>query len=334
MQILKKDLKHGKVMLRIDNPEDLWHLEHILEPGNLVKSRTMRKVSVKAGGEHKLVDKKPMTLTIALEKTGFDETSGTLRLSGKIVEGPPDTKLSSYHTLQVKPGSVITVEKPGWMKHQLRRIEESRVKRPVLLLCAIDREEADIAKLLESGLKMLGHIESQDPENREAYHSEILRFVGNQQGWERLIIAGPGFEAENMIKFIRESSPDVARKCMLEKCSHTGISGISEVIKRSGERLLRETRVAREAALVEEVLSRIKSGGLVTYGHAEVRKAVALGAVETLIVSREKIKDFEQIAGEAERMGGEVSFVTADHGPGEQFLHLGGIAALLRFRIE
>jgi stalled ribosome rescue protein Dom34 len=59
-----------------------------------------------------------------------------------------------------------------------------------------------------------------------------------------------------------------------------------------------------------------------------------MGAVETLFVSREKMSEFECLMEEAEKMKGDVRVITADHSLGEQFLHLGGIAAILRFRIE
>jgi len=334
MRTLEKDLKHGKITLKMESPEDLWHLERLLQPGDLVESRTMRKVSVKQAGELKLSEKKPMTLTIRLEKTGFDETSGTLRLAGKITEGPEETKLASYHTLQIEPGTILTVQKARWSSYQLDRIEESRRRQPGILICVLDREEADIALLLDSGMKNLGHIECSDPENREPYHADILRFISGQHGWERAVIAGPGFEAENFFTYMKCNSPGIAGKSFLDRCSHTGPSGIAEVLRRSGDRILQDTRIGRESKTVEEVLYRIKSGGLVAYGRSEVEKAVGLGAAETLLVLREKIGEFEQLMEKCEKMGGSIRVITADHQLGEQFLHLGGIAAFLRFRTE
>jgi len=334
METIEKDLRHGRLVLRIDVPEDLWHLGQVLQPGDVVKSRTMRKVSVKQGGEMKMGDKKPMTLAIALEKSGFDETTGALRLTGRIVEGPEDAQLSSYHTLQVEPGTTLTITKRRWSQYQLRRIEESRERQPKVLVCVLDREEADIAMVQESGIRLIARIDCRDPEDRDGYHSEILKLISMQQGWDKAVVAGPGFEAENLLRFAKGANPDIASKALLEHCSHTGVPGITEVLKRSGERILKESRIGKESRLVEEVLSRIHSGGLVTYGKGEAEKAVGLGAVETLIVSREKLADFEGLMERCESMGGRIAMVTADHQLGEQFLHIGGIAAFLRFRLE
>lgn len=333
MKTIKKDLKHGVISLLIENPEDLWHIEHVLEIGDLVKSKTLRKVSVKHGGEHKLSDKKPMTLKIELEKLNFDDSSKTLRLSGKIVEGPENTQLSSYHTLTLKPGTVFTVLKRKWSSYQLKRIEESRIKRPTVLICVLDRDRADFA-LLDVKLKVIGHIDSEDPENREKYHNEIMKFIRGSSDWERFVIAGPGFEAENVMKYVKDNDTVLSRKGILESSSCTGITGINEVIKKSGERVLRDTRIGEESQLVEEIMARIKTEGLVAYGKKEVEEAIKIGAVETIVVSREKLKEFDRLMEECEKMQGCVKLITSDHHPGEQFLHIGGIAALLRYKLK
>jgi len=334
MKVLKKDTRHGLMTLKIESSDDLWHLSHILQEGDIVKMRTMRKVAVKAGGEFRLGEKKPMVLTIRLEKSGFDETSGTLRLAGKITEGPSDTKLSSYHTMAIEPGTVLTVQKGRWSHSALKRIQESGTREPKVLVCVMDREEADIAIVRGSGIKVLGRIECHDPEDREPYHRELLAFLSGQDGCDAIVIAGPGFEAGNFLSYVRKNSADLASKCVPEGASHTGITGINEVMKKSGERILRDTRIGRESALVDEVLSRISRDGLVTYGKAEVKRAVETGACETLLVSREKLSEFEGLMELAEKMGSRVHLVTADHTAGEQFLHLGGIAALLRFHLQ
>ncbi len=334
MQTLKKDLKHGTVSVRIENMDDLWHLEHVVQPGDLIRSRTMRKVSVKQGGEHKLGSKKPMTLTIRLEKAGFEPSGDSLRLAGKITDGPPDTPLSSYHTIQVTPGTTLAIQKGKWSGYQLKRLEEARTRHPRLLICVLDRDGADFAVLLDRGIEQLASIPCEDPENRERYHAGVLKFIKAQEGWERVVIAGPGFEAENLFRHIKAKSPETASKAFMEHCSHCGHSGITEVLKRSGEHILRETRIGQESSLVDELLARIKSDGLVTYGKAHVEKAVGLGAVETMLISRENVPEMESLMEACERNGGQVRLITSDHQLGEQFLHLGGIAAMLRFRID
>ncbi|MFH0956380.1 MAG: mRNA surveillance protein pelota [Candidatus Aenigmatarchaeota archaeon] len=332
MHVIKKDMKEGSMVIKVESADDLWHLERMIGPGDTVKSRTMRKVSVKAGGEFAMSEKRPMVLAIEAEKLSFDETTGTLRITGKITEGPSDTKLSSYHTIAVEPGTVITVTKERGGASDMKRIKESAVRQPRILLCVMDREDADFALVSGRGISVIGKVECHDREDMDSYHAEVLKFLSNQQGYDALVVAGPGFEAGNMAKFARENDPKLAARIKVESASHTGINGINEVMRRSGERVLKESRIGAESRLVEEVLSRMKSDGLVTYGKAHVAGAISMGAVETLLVSREKMSEFEGLMEECEKMKGEVKVITADHSLGEQFLHLGGIAATLRFK--
>jgi protein pelota len=60
MRIVGRKPKENKITLRIENPEDLWHLDHLVEPGDVVISRTLRKVVIKSGDEVRHGERKPM----------------------------------------------------------------------------------------------------------------------------------------------------------------------------------------------------------------------------------------------------------------------------------
>jgi protein pelota len=143
MKILLKDLKRNRMKLMVETLEDLWHLEHVMEAGDIVTSRTFRKTVVKKGGTFDYGEKKPMILTIKAEKIEFQKDSGLLRITGPIVEGPEDVQKHSYHTIRVDVNSVLTIEKAKWKSYHLERIEKARFRKPVLFVCVLDREEAE-----------------------------------------------------------------------------------------------------------------------------------------------------------------------------------------------
>src|SRR4030043_247297 len=126
MQVLKTVLRHGIIRLKTENPDDLWHLEKMLEKGDLVTSRTLRKTTVKRGSEVDSGDRKPVTLTISLEKVEYHKDIKVLRLTGKITEGPEDIQIASYHTLSIDTDSVLTVQKAKWKAFQLDRLKKAR----------------------------------------------------------------------------------------------------------------------------------------------------------------------------------------------------------------
>ena len=233
--------------------------------------------------------------------------------------------------------TVITIQKKEWKSYHLERLEKAKIKPSLLLICVLDRDEACFAELKESGIEYLTTIYSKkqrEEDNLDGYRNEILKYLeGKQEKFNAIIIAGPGFEKENLLKHIKERNPELAKKIFIEHCHSLGITGINEVVRKCSARILRDSRIAKETELVEELFSRIYSEGLAVYGKKETEHAVKLGAVETLLVSEEKIPEFEKIMDLTEKMGGRVKIISSDHEAGERFLHLGGIAGFLRFRV-
>jgi protein pelota len=74
----------------------------------------------------------------------------------------------------------------------------------------------------------------------------------------------------------------------------------------------------------------------VTYGRAEVLDAVRAGAVETLLVLDVLVKDneVENLMRSAEQARGKVVVVSEHHEGGKKLEALGGLAALLRYRMS
>jgi protein pelota len=98
-----------------------------------------------------------------------------------------------------------------------------------------------------------------------------------------------------------------------------------------------------ETEVMEEVMKRLgKSEGTVTYGLDAVENAVAMGAVEKLVVADTVLREadaeqrlhLEKLMRDAEQRRGTITVVSTEHEAGEKLLALTGIAALLRFPIH
>ena len=138
MRILKLDRKEGIARLFLQSLEDLWHLHKILETGDQIQAKTYRKVVIKRGSEIVEGEKKPVLLTIQLEKSEFHQYTGKLRLSGVIISGPEDIQLASHHTITAEPGMQITVKKK-WKSYQIERLEKAKVREASIFFVSIDR---------------------------------------------------------------------------------------------------------------------------------------------------------------------------------------------------
>jgi protein pelota len=331
------DMKSGDVRVRTETLDDLWHLEKVIEKGDLLTSRTLRKTNIKRGSEIREGDRKPLTLTVGLEKMELHPGSHALRLTGPVVAGPEGkVQLGSYHTLSIGIRDSLTIRKEAWKGYQLDRLKRARFKKSLLLICALDRDDASFAALKESGIEHLAEIranKTKDSDSLEGYHKEILSYLKGKPDVQTIVLAGPGFERENLLRFIKGKDPELGRKVVLEHTNSTGRAGVTEVVRSSANRILKETRVARETELVEGFLEKINKEGLATYGKKQVGDALKLGAVEVLIVSEGKVRELEGLMNQTEKQRGRVALIGSDHEAGERFLSLGGVGAMLRYRI-
>jgi protein pelota len=94
--------------------------------------------------------------------------------------------------------------------------------------------------------------------------------------------------------------------------------------------------------LLEEVWKRISSNGAVAYGEQALLQAMAEGAIETLLVAVDLLRDEQtQLDGKLlsewvrglDDIGGTLMQCSTDHDAGEQLLGLGGVVALLRYKM-
>ncbi|ACJ16139.1 cell division protein [Thermococcus onnurineus NA1] len=357
MQIIHEDPKEGKVKVKAETLDDLWHLYHIIDEGDVVYAKTLRKQSQRSDSlRAEKVEVIPVFLGVRAEKINFHKFANQVRVTGPIVYASrEDVPLGKYHTIAIEEGTVVTIQKPRWKEHHIERLREavSASKRARVMIVVIDDGEADMALVREYGVEILTSIRhnlggkryntDREAEEKRFFHdvAKTMEEIMNREKVEKAIVAGPGFVKEDFYKFLRENYPELVKKVVIEDTSVTGRTGIYEVIKRGTvDRVYHENRVAKEVQLIEKVLENIaKNNGLVAYGLREVEEAANYGAVETLLVLDELLKGemrekIEELMDAVRYSRGEVVIVSSEHEGGEKLKALGGLAALLRFRVK
>ncbi|MFP4634091.1 MAG: mRNA surveillance protein pelota [Candidatus Aenigmatarchaeota archaeon] len=343
MKILERNEKQGLVKLKVENPNDVWELEHVIEEGDLVGGRTLRRKMIERKDGEEKGEKRPVYLTIQAEKIKIHEHTGNLRITGKIQEGPEDVEMDSYHTIVAEPGKVLTVvKKGGWKDWQLKTLKRAYRKPPKVLVCVLDRDKATLAKVTNE-VDILTEVESREPgkqydsEKSGEYFGEVISILERKyKDFDKVVVAGPGFAKDGLYEKIKDRNKEMAEKVTKASTSQTERTGVQEVINRGIiEDIVRESRISEESKEVERVFEEIsKDTGKVTYGEEEVKKAVEMGAVERILVSEKKLKEHRELVAEAEDKGAEVLIVSERHESGEKLNNMGGIAAFLRYRIE
>lgn len=332
MNVLDQDRSEGYMKLEIESDADLWHLRHVVEPGDILRAQDQR--TTIEGGE-----KRYTTLQLEVEKTAYE--GNRLRATGEITEAPDDVE-HGYHTFNLEKDFTVEIWKDAWNEHQLERVDKAaETEEYEVLVCMIDKDGANFAIITETGIERLSDVESgisgkmyrEDRESGEEFYKEVIAVLESYSDVDRIIVAGPGFEKENLVD--RIDDPDLAATIALEDASSTGESGVQEVIKRGAvKRVLEESRIAEETEAVETFLDAVNTDGDVTYGEDAVREAVEMGAVETLLITEPMVPEHEALMQQVEQADGTVQIVHEDHDAGKKLASLGGIAAMLRYSIE
>lgn len=351
MKILRKDLKHGAVVVKTEVLDDLWYLSQVVESGDRVKTRTYRRIKDKEDGRSKGGQRKAVTLGIAVEKSEFNAESDNLRISGTIVSGPEDlVSIGSYHSFNVGEDDTITVVKGRWTRNLLGRLEDA-VKssmRANVIVCILDRGDATVGVVSESRIRYVelqdnfgGKYDTSSNDGKRGFYKGLAETLSRTDGENisAIILAGPGFEKENFLNYLREESSPLVEKMRVDNTGMSGRAGVEEVLKRDSFRgVVGELASARDIRLIEKVLMHVgKDDGLGVYSIADVKAAVDANAVQVLLVSDGFFADnrmsCEKIMNSVRNVKGSVHIVNSGGDPGRQLDSLGGVAAILRYRI-
>ena len=344
MKILKKDPRSGEIKVRIQTEDDLWQLYNIVEQDDLAFALTNRREETK---DDKLRaergEKRKMYLGIRVETVEFHEFTDWLRIHGVIEEGQQD--IGSYHTFNLSVGDDLAIIKV-WRRELMDRLDEAEraVERPKISFVAIDDEEAVLAQLREYGIKEVAKIRSggsgkqysTKKSGKDEFYQEVLAKLEATAGEGAVIILGPGFEKENFSNFVREKGRPISKKFHLLSTGQSGMAAVQEVMKKGiGAEVLKESRVAIETKLMEDLLAEISKGGACAYGQTEVGQCLDAGAVETLLITDKAMRSrkHEKLLNKADEGGSKVVVISTLHDAGQKLESLGEVGALLRYKV-
>lgn len=347
MNVISKDLKHGKVRLRAETLDDLWHLHHLVIVGDIVKSLTYRKEEAQADKiRAQKAEKKRMVLGIEVEKVEFSDFSDRLRILGVIRDGPQD--IGQHHALIITEGDDLTIIKSKWKKHELDRVKEAveATTRPLVTFLSIEDGNAVIAKLHHYGVRQIAMVDHTIPgkqykvskgAKQEFFKDVMDTLKENKKDTGPLIILGPGFAKEEFVKYARPLEPELLKGVHIEATGQAGMTGITEAMK-SGivSKAAKDCRVEVETMAVERLLKEISVNGLYSYGPKEVEEALNAGAVEVLLVLDRIVRDGdgEKYLELGHNTGAQVLVISGSHEAGRKLDNLTGYGAILRYKLN
>jgi protein pelota len=329
---------YGEIRLFPESLDDIWHLEHLVAPGDLIFATTLRAVeNVSDKLRPDKPEKRPVRLGIRVERTEFHRFANRLRITGIIEHGE---EIGSYHTLNIEPGYEISVIK-RWHPVDLERIDRA-VKASVyeaVHILTIEEGEAELFRMRQYGPEGVltvtsGSGKESGTETRSAFFERVASHCAGITG--PLVIAGPGFIKDDFVTYLRSANPGLAAHSLVVETRRVGSGAVQDVVGLGIlERIHEDIQLGNEVRLMSELLSRIAKGLPAAYGRAEVQKAIDFGACERLLVSDTLLRDEAVIhmMDRAELLNAGIVIFSSAFEPGKQLEGLGGIAALLRYQI-
>ncbi len=342
MKIVREDLRHGVIEVRVECEDDLWVLKNVVAKDDIVVARTLRDVKVDGEGKRRL----PMVLAVRVESVYFQPFSGRLRILGRIVEGPEEYGLrGSYHTLSIDVGSEVAVIKPRWTREQIGRLRRASERRARVLLAAFDFDEVAVAVLLEQGVKYVAErslpgLRDGGPTVEELAElvSEIIASAVELEKPDVVLVASPAFLKDYVADIL---SRRLGRPVYRDSVSSGGRPGIGELMRRDSlKSVLRTHNVLATEEVFEEFMRLLSAGSdRVAYGPEVIRALSDLGAVSKLLVSEDMLYgEQRELVGEVmekvESRGGDVRIVPEETPVFSKVKAFGGMVAILRYPVD
>jgi len=350
----RQQVEGGRERLTVvpESLDDLWHLSHVVEPGDSVAGDTTRRIQRDddqlrdTGGE-----REHLWVELRVEDVEFARFANRLRVGGVIEDCSREDQLGHHHTLNVEQHTEIEIEK-RFKPDQRDRLEEAvdATDAPDVAVATVEEGNAHVHTVAQYGTEERASITAPTGKGeyarpREELFDELAAVLGRLDV-DAIVLAGPGFTKRDALSHIEENAPDLTERITTVDTSSVGDRGVHEVLKRGAvEEVQQETRIAAESELIDELTERIAAGAEVAYGPEQVTQAAEYGAVEHLLVLDERLRadrggdggwdvDVDSVIETVEQKGGEVTVFSGEFDPGRQLANLGGIAALLRYRLE
>ncbi|MBO3840251.1 MAG: mRNA surveillance protein pelota [Thermoproteota archaeon] len=347
--MIRVDYDKGILEIKPFSGEELWKVFHLIDEGDRALAETTR--IVKVGEEEKV--RRKVLIKIVVESVEFDVSSESIRLRGRVIECPEDLEgvKGHYHSLSIGVGDRLVLEKQEISPIQ-RRILSQEVSTQRFIVVAIELGVSTIALVKDYGIVESIEVE-QDvpgknfPAEREALVKRFFHETAKvlREAWLRekpmIVIIGLSVVYESFLRFLKEEYKDIHSAVV--GCFHASGGTLSAVYEflRSGEMkvVAKELKSIDEMVAVEELLKSMVEEKAV-YGIEETWKAVEKGAVDHLIIhaklaskSRDLLNRVADMMRLVEAYGGRVTIVSGRHESAEKLRSIGGIGAILRYRV-
>ncbi|KAL4382327.1 hypothetical protein HN51_005944 [Arachis hypogaea] len=374
MKLKKKDftVNHmGTMTIIPEEPDDIWILYNIINPGDYVTADTSRKV------HHQLNDAKTTTasrvkLSIHLKVTcrDFHKDSSTLRIHGRNLEPNNYIAVGSFHTLTLERNKPFELHKKLWKDDVIEALQEREnheaCPEAELAVILFQQDHAEIYLIGKGVTAMVSKVETSSSRSGGRKSSSSSPSSSNSKNvffrevFTAFIKHVDLNKVKNTVIASEDSKKDEFRRFMISEAKRMKMRSIEENIGRIvvaagggcngdlkdllGEgtviNLMKDSKVGLQIRALKKVWDMVSSDSdRACYGPKSVESAQEMGAIETLLISDELYRSDEVairkrhgcLVKAVRESGGDALVYSSMHVMAEQLQQLTGIAAILRF---
>ena len=336
-----------------EDADDLFTLRRIIERGDRVISDSTRLIKqVKEYGRPDKGERVKVRVALKVEQSRLDSAVDRLRISGIITDTDNEmVPKGTHHSLSIDAGDMSTIDKGRkWRDIELRMLKRS-VSSTNFVLVAIDTQEAAIAKVSGTHVKVIPNIysgqsgkryQTKNP-NIETYFVDIAQTLSSIIGEnDRIIIFGPGESRRRFFNVLVSKQYVLKERVQIvEGIDVAGEDGIFVFLRSEAmKQIMNTSKLAEVSSMLDTVMLMVNRGeAKFALGMNEVSNAAALKAIEAVVFSDSifKTADEEEIVkllNLIESYGAKMFAVDSSTDIGLRVSSLGGIVALLRYAIR
>ena len=370
VHIQHDSLGGAEVKMSVSTVEDLWHLFNFITVGDIVRTKTVRKVVKETSTGSGASEKRVMKLNVLIQNIDFDPL-GELRLSGVNRTESEFVKLNAHHTLSIRVENPQDVEvyKSEWDSLLQDRITEAcnQEGKADTAAIAIDFGLANVCLVTPSLMVTKAKIEctiskkhrgsgSHRDESIGKFFQQVLDALLQHINFEIVkvvLLCSPGHVREEFMSFIltqaqRFSDVPGPMKTLLQNKSKFVLVKVSSGYKHSINEALADRNVVQrmqdakcsnDLRVWQEFQDMMNTNpDRACYTPQYVFAAQSQGAIDKLLVSDALFRTqdvqtrrfYISLVETVKACAGHVIVFSSHHVTGEQLTRMSGIAAILR----
>jgi protein pelota len=337
-----------------EHADDLFTLRRLVEEGDYIVADTTRVIKqVKEFGRPDKGERIKVRVSLKVQHIGLDTAVDRLRISGIIIE--TDNELVSkgtHHSLSVEPGDKMTLDKGRkWHELELKLLQRS-VNSLTFILVAIDMQEAAVAKVTGTHVKVVPNVYSGQSGKRyqtknnptyETYFTDIAKIVSSIAGEnDKVVIFGPGETKRRFLNALitRQEIPKDHMQ-VVDGVDVAGEDGVFVFLRSPAmKEAMSTSKLASVSGILDQVMLMVNRGeAKFAMGIQEISRAAEIKAIDTVVFSdsifnTENEEQIIKLLNSIEIYGAKTYAVDSSTDIGLRISSLGGIVALLRYSIR